>query len=143
MLFWKTFYKKFHKSRSSQTQQIKSIPKINISFNFYHLPISTVLDRKANTLALFLLLFFQISFLSIFVCSSFLVFYISSNKLNSISCDICLSFKSRHLQLFCKIIIQLNSIGIFLRLWLRGPPSNFIEQLVFLHNCEWLLPIIQ
>ena len=26
-----------------------SIPKTNISFNFYHLPTSTVLDRKANT----------------------------------------------------------------------------------------------
>ena len=28
---------------------MKSIPKTNISFNFYHLPTSTVLDRKANT----------------------------------------------------------------------------------------------
>ena len=39
----------------------------------------------------------QISFLSILVCSSFL-FCISSNKLDSISCDICISFKSRHLE---------------------------------------------
>ena len=29
-----------------------SIPKTNISFNFYHVPSSTVLDRKANTIAL-------------------------------------------------------------------------------------------
>ena len=28
---------------------MKSIRKTNISFNFYHLPTSTVLDRKANT----------------------------------------------------------------------------------------------
>ena len=28
---------------------MKSIPKRNISFNFYYLPASTVLDRKANT----------------------------------------------------------------------------------------------
>ena len=43
-------FKSFHKSRSNQTQQMKSIPKTNISFNFYHLPFSTVLDRKANKL---------------------------------------------------------------------------------------------
>ena len=32
---------------------MKSIPKTNISFNFYHLPTSTVLDRKANTTKLY------------------------------------------------------------------------------------------
>ena len=31
----------------------KSIPKTNISFNFYHLPSSTVLDRKKITITLF------------------------------------------------------------------------------------------
>ena len=72
----------------------------------------------------------------------FIVFCISSNKLNSISCGICLSFKSRHLELFCKIIIQLTSTGIYLGLWSRGRPCNFTEQLFFLHSCAWLLPII-
>ena len=72
----------------------------------------------------------------------FFVFCISSNKLNSITCGICLSFKSRHLELFCKTIIQLFSTGIFLGLWSRGSPCNFTEQLFFLHSCEWLLPII-
>ena len=59
---------------------------------------------------------------------------------NIISCGICVSFKSRHVELFCKIIIQLFSTGIFLALWSRGPPCNFTEQLFFLHEC--LLPII-
>ena len=60
---------------------MKSIPKTNISFNFYHLPSSTVLDRKVTTtikilkqIALFLLLLRQISFLQILVCSSLLCF---------------------------------------------------------------------
>ena len=65
----------------------------------------------------------------------FIVFWISSNKLSSISRGICWSFKSRHLKLFCKIIIQLFSPGIFLGLWSRGPPHNFTEQLFFLHSC--------
>ena len=76
------------------------------------------------------------------------VFCISSNKLNSISCGICL-FKSRHLQLFCKIVIQLFFTGIYLRLWSRGPPYNFTEQLfscTAVHGYHWLsyhyLPII-
>ena len=54
----------------------------------------------------------------------FFVFCILSNKLNSISCGICLSFKSSHFELFCKIIIKLSSTGIFLGLWSRGPPCN-------------------
>ena len=40
------------------------------------------------------------------------------NKLKSISCGIFLSFKSRHLELLCKIIIQLFSTGIFLGLFM-------------------------
>ena len=63
------------------------------------------------------------------------------NKLKSITWGICLSFKSRYLELFCEIIIHLLFGGIFLRLWSRGPPCNFTEQLFFLHGCEWLLPI--
>ena len=55
------------------------------------------------------------------------VFCISPNKMNSILCDVCLSFKGSHLELFCKIIIQLFSTCIFLGLWSRGPPCNFIE----------------
>ena len=62
--------------------------------------------------------YFFSNFLSFDSCVFiFFVFCISSsngNKLNSISCGICLSFKSRHLELFCKINIQLFSIGIFL-----------------------------
>ena len=54
------------------------------------------------------------------------------NKLNSISCGIYLSFRSRHLELFCKIIIQVFFTGIFLGLWSRGPSCNFTEQLFFL-----------
>ena len=75
----------------------------------------------------------------------FFMFCISSNKLNIISCGICLSFKSRHLELLFRIIVhitQLSSIGIFLGLWSRGLPCNFTEQLFFFHNCEWLLLII-
>ena len=41
-------FKSFHKNCSSQTQQMKSIPKTSISFDFYHLLSSTVLDRKEN-----------------------------------------------------------------------------------------------
>ena len=66
---------------------------------------------------------------------------ISTSKLNSISCRICLSFKSKHLGWFCKAIIQLSSTGIFLGLWSRSSPCNFREQLFFLRSCEWLLPI--
>ena len=66
----------------------------------------------------------------------FFVFCILSSKLNSISCGICLSFKSRHLELLCNIIIQLSSTGIFLGLWSRVPLCNFTEQLFFLRSCE-------
>ena len=69
----------------------------------------------------------------------FFLFCLLFNKLNSISCGICLSFKIRHLELLCKIIIQLSSSGFFLGLWSRGPPCNFIEQRLFLRSCEWLL----
>ena len=51
---------------------------------------------------------------------NFFMFCISSIKLNCISCDICLSFKSRHLELFCKIIIQLSSTGIFLEVIIKS-----------------------
>ena len=54
----------------------------------------------------------------------FFVFCILSNKLNSISCGIYLSFKSSHLELLCEIIIKLSSTGIFLGLWSGGPPCN-------------------
>ena len=64
------------------------------------------------------------------------------NKLNIISCGICLSFKSRHLELLYKIMIQLLSTGIFLVLWSKGPSCNFTKQLFFLHSCEWLVPVI-
>ena len=59
----------------------------------------------------------------------FIVFCILSNKLNSISCGICLSFKSRHLELFYEIIIQLSSTGIYLGS--RGLPYNLTEQSFF------------
>ena len=72
----------------------------------------------------------------------FIVFCILCNKLNSASCGICLSFKSRHWELYCEIIIQLSSTGIYLELWLRGSPCNFTEHLFFLHSSAWLLPII-
>ena len=80
-------------------------------------------------LTLFLLLSLQISSLSVFVFSTFSFFIFSNNcsKLNSISCDICWSFKSSHLELFCKITIQLFSTGILLGLWSRSPPCNFTE----------------
>ena len=67
----------------------------------------------------------------------FIVLFISSNKLNSISCGICLSFKSKHLELFCKIIIQLSFTGIYVGFWSRDPPCDFRGQLLFLHSCAW------
>ena len=88
---------------------MKSLPKTNISFNFYHLPSSTVLEKKANTtiqvlkhFTLFLLLLIS-NFLffdsRVFI---FIVFCISSNKLNRILFGICLfiiqkqAFRVRH-----------------------------------------------
>ena len=53
------------------------------------------------------------------------------NKLNNISYGTCFPSKSRHSELFCNIIHQLFSTGIFLGLWSRGPPYNFTEQLFF------------
>ena len=125
---------------------MKSIPKTNISLPstyFYGARQKTKHNYiNIKTTHRISLIFFSnfFSFGSrVFI---FFVFCISSNKLSNISCCICLSFKSRHLELFCKIIIQLFSTGIFLGLWSRGPPSNFTEQLFFLHSCEWLLPVI-
>ena len=94
----------FHKSWSSQTQQMKSIRKIKISFltftifllrsTFFYGVRQKSKYNYIKQLTLFLLLFFQIPFLWILLCSSFFVFCILSNKLDSISCDICLSFKA-------------------------------------------------
>ena len=117
---------------------MKSIPKINISFNSYHLSFSTVLDRQANTTIIniktthaIVLTSFS-NFLSFSSCVFiFFVFCISSNKLDSVLCGICLLFKSGYLELFCKTTIQLSSTGIFLGLWSRGPRCSFTEQLFF------------
>ena len=126
---------------------MKGIPKTNILFNLYHLPSSTVLDRKANTSVLILkqlryfsyfcfkFPFFRFFCVQCILCS---MFCISSDNLNSISCGICLSVKSRHLKLFSKMIIELSSIGIFLGLWLTAPPCNFTKELfscTVLHGC--------
>ena len=123
---------------------MKSIPKISISFKFYY---GARQKSKYNYIHIKTTHPVSLTFFSNFLSFDsrvfiFPVFYISSNKLNSISCGICLSFKSRHLELFCKIIIPLSSTGIFLELWSRGQPCNFTEQLFFLHSCEWLLLII-
>ena len=72
----------------------------------------------------------------------FIVVSILCNKLNSVSSGICLSFKSRHWELFCKIIIQLSSTGIYQGLWLRGAPCSFTEHLFFFYSSAWLLSII-
>ena len=126
---------------------MKSIPKTNISFNLYHLPYITVPETcnfiKKETLA------------QVFACefceiSKNTFFYRTPrgdcfcNKLNSISCGICSSFKSRHFELFCKITIQLFSTGIFLGLRSRQEVhlATLQEQLFFLDSHEWLLPII-
>ena len=45
--------------------------------------------------------------------SCVLVVCISSNKVSSVSCGIGLSFKSRHLELFCNIVIQLSPPRVF------------------------------
>ena len=37
------------------------------------------------------------------------------NKLNNMSCGICLLFKSRHIEVFCKIMFQLFSTGILVK----------------------------
>ena len=131
----------------SQTSDIENetCSKNNISFNFYHRPTSTMVDRKANNYTNIKITHpISLTFFSKFLSFDsrvffFFVFCISSsrcNKLNSISCGICLSFKNRHLELSCEIIIQLFSTSIFLGLWSRGPPWNFIEQPFFLHSCE-------
>ena len=122
---------------------MKSIPKTNISFNFYYDARQKSKYKYINIKTTHpVSLTCSLNFLSfdsrVFI---FFVFSISSNKLNSISWSICLSFKSRHFEFF-KIIIQLSSADIFLGLWSRGPPLNFTEQLFFLRSCEWLLLII-
>ena len=128
-------------------QQIKSLSFIT-RFKIELLPpftgcrkvLGKIPDKCQNNSRYCSYFFFKFSFNSgVFI---FFVFCISSNKMNSISCGIFLSFKSRHLELFCKIIIQLSSTGIFLGLWSRGPPCNFTEQLFVLFSFEWLLPMI-
>ena len=52
------------------------------------------------------------SFLLILVCL-FLVFSISSNKINSISSGIFLSSKSRHLQMFCQIKLFWSTLQLY------------------------------
>ena len=117
---------------------MKSFPKTDISFNFYHLSSSTVLDRKANTKT-------NIKTTHPIALTSFSNF-LSFNSRVFIFFVFCISteqylvwhlliIKSRNVELFCKIIIQLSSTGIFLGLWSRGPPCNFTEQLFFLHSC--------
>ena len=117
---------------------MKSIPKTSISFNYYvarqyeiqqynHINISKYNYINIKTIHPVSLTFFS-NFLSfdsrVFIFS---VFCISSKKLNSILCGIGLSFKSWHLELFGKIIIQLSSTDIFLGLCSRRPPCNFTE----------------
>ena len=112
-------FKSFHKSRSSQTWQMKNIPKTRISFNFYHLSSSRVLDRKANTKI-------NIKTTHPIALTSFSNF-LSFNSRVFIFFVFCISteqylvwhlliIKSRNVELFCKIIIQLSSTGIFLGL---------------------------
>ena len=121
---WKLFMKIFIKVVAVRHSKWKIFQK-----QTFHLTSTIYLLLRCFTL--FLSLFFP-NFLSfdsrVFI---FFVFCISSNKLNSISCGICLSFKSRHLELFYKIIIHLSPAGIFLGLWSRVPPCNFSERLFF------------
>ena len=78
---------------------MKSIPKTNISCNFYHLSSSTVLDRIANTTEYKtthpIALTTSSNFLSfnsrVFI---FYVFCILSNKLNSVSVAFVYHFKA-------------------------------------------------
>ena len=67
---------------------MKSIPKPNISFNFYHLPSSKVLDRKTNYVNIKtthpISFTFDSNTLSFDSCMFiFIMFSISSNKLIS------------------------------------------------------------
>ena len=66
---------------------MKSIPKTNISFNFYHLPPSTRLDRKANTTNSLYSSYFFSNFLSfdarVFIFFMFCISSISSNNRSS------------------------------------------------------------
>ena len=123
---------------------MKSIRKTNISFNFYYDARLKSKYKYINIKTTHPVSFTSFSNFLSFDSRVFIFFAlnISSNKLKSISRGICLSFKGRNLELFRKIITQLSSTGIFLRLWSRGPPCNFTEQLFFLHSCEWLLLII-
>ena len=141
---WKLFIKNFIKVIAVRHNKWKVFHK-----QAFHLTSTVYLllrwSKEKQTIHPISLIFFS-NFLSFdFHVFIFFVFCISSsnsNKLNSISCGICLSFKSRHLVVFCKIIIQLFPTGIFVGLWLRGPPCNFTEELFFLHSCKWQLPII-
>ena len=125
---------------------MKSVPKTTISFNFYDIPSFTIWFYGARQKSKYNINIKTAHPISVTYFSNllsfdsrmfiFIVFCISSNKLSSISCGICLSFKNRHLELFCIIIIQLSSTGIFLGLRSRDPPSYFTEQLFFLHSCN-------
>ena len=143
-------FKLFHKNRNSQTAN----EKYSKNKNFYLTSTICCLlfycakqKSKYNYINIKttrpISLTFVSNFLSFDSCVFiFIMFCISSNKLNSILCGIYLSFKSGHLELFCKIIIQLSFTGIYLGLWSKGSPCNFTEQLFFFHSCAWLLTII-
>ena len=80
----------------SASQQ-SDIAKTNILFNLHHLPFFCGDRQKSN--------YNYISIKTtnpIFQISSFFVF----RQLNSLSCGICLSFKSRHLELFCQLLFS-------------------------------------
>ena len=89
------------------------------------------LHKYQNKSTYFSYFFFKFSFFR-FTCVNFFCILYFVIKLNCISCGIYLSFKRRHLELFCKIIIHLSTTGIFLELWSRGPPSYITKQLFFL-----------
>ena len=124
---------------------MKSISKTNISFNFYydarqkskynHINIKTTHPVSLTFFSSFL------SFDShVFI---FFVFSILSSKLNSISCGICLSFKSRHLELFCILNYYSGILHRYLsRVMVKRFTLQFYRTTFFLSSCEWLLLII-
>ena len=84
------------------------VPDYTFFYDSRHKSKYNYINVKQHTL--FLLIFSKFPLSRFFILST-------SNNLYSISFCICLSFKSRHLELFCKINIQLSSTGIFLGLW--------------------------
>ena len=99
--------------------------------NFYHLLSSTVLDRKANSTKEMLKQFPNYSYFCFkfpYFRFSFVYLYCVIYFIKQSEQYLVWQVKSRHLELFCKVIMQISSTGIFLGSLSRGPSRNVTEQ---------------